>query len=265
MNNLFSIREKIKSGKVSIGLFYKFNSQSIVEMIGYAGFDFIVIDMEHSNYSHFDTEGIIRTANGAGLSSIVRIKEAIAEDVLHALDSGADGVQIPSIKSLETAIEVCASTKYFPEGNRGLSLTQRSAQYNMWQVNNKENYYHHANENSLVVVHVENLEMAEKIDELLEIPQLDVIFIGPGDLSQALGKPGKMEDPELLVLIEGLFSKILAKGKAVGIYCGSSAAVERYVKMGATYITFGSDINVMASGLIALKESVDHILKSSEA
>lgn len=262
MNNTFSLREKIKSGKVSIGLFYKFNSQSIVEMIGYAGFDFIIVDMEHSNYSHFDTEGIIRAANGVGLSSIVRVKEAISEDVLHALDSGADGIQIPSIKSISTAVEVCTSSKYFPDGNRGLSLTQRSGQYNMWNVNNKQNYYQHANENSLVVVHVENLEMAEKIEELLEIPQLDVIFIGPGDLSQALGKPGKMDDPELLVLIEGLFAKILAKGKAVGIYCGTSTAVERYVKMGATYIAFGSDINVMASGLITLKESADKILST---
>lgn len=259
MNKAYSLRERILNKEVVVGLFYKFNSQAIVEMVGNAGFDFIIIDTEHSNYSHYDVEGLIRAAECSGMSSVIRIREAISEDVLHALDSGADGVQIPSITSVETALDVCKSTKYYPLGNRGLSMTQRAAMYSVW--NKEESYYDHSNKNSLVVVHVENKEMADKVDELLEIPQLDVIFVGPGDLSQSMGKPGQMNDPEVVAVIEEIFKKVLAKGKAVGIYCGTSEAIKKYVDLGATYIAYGSDITAMASSLKELKKSADKALK----
>jgi len=136
--------------------------------------------------------------------------------VLHALDSGAAGVQIPSITSIEKAKIVCASAKYFPQGTRGLSMTQRSARFGAWD--GVQSYTDYANERSLVVVHVENVEMASQIDELCSIPQIDVVFIGPGDLSQSLGVPGKLDDLRLLNLIETLINKILKKGKTAGIF-----------------------------------------------
>ncbi len=258
MNKKFSLRERILNKEVVVGLFYKFNSQAIVEMVGNTGFDFVIIDTEHSNYSSYDVEGLIRAAECVGMSSIVRIREAISEDVLHALDSGADGVQIPSITSIETAAEVCKSSKYYPEGNRGLSTTQRAAMYTAW--NNEVGYIDHSNKNSLVVVHVENIEMAERVEELLEIPQLDVIFVGPSDLSQSMGKPGQMNDPEVVGVIEDIFRKVLAKGKAVGIYCGTPAAVKKYVELGATYIAYGSDVTVMVDALKQHKKSADEVL-----
>ena len=259
MNSAYSLRKRILDKEVVVGLFFKLNSQSAVEMVGNAGFDFIIVDAEHSNFSPYDVEGLIRAAECVGMSSIVRVKQSIPEDVLHALDSGADGVQIPSITSITTAQEVCNSSKYYPEGSRGLSLTQRSARYSVW--NKKEDYFKYSNENSLVVVHVENKEMAERIDELVKIPQVDVIFVGPGDLSQSMGKPGRMNDPEVVRVIESVFSKVLAAGKAVGIYCGSAESVKKYVSLGATYVAFGSDITAMASAFKSLKETYDEVLK----
>ncbi len=257
MNTKYSLRERILNKEVVVGMFYKFNSQSIVEMVGNAGFDFVIIDMEHSNYSNYDVEGLIRAAECVGMSSVVRIKEAIPEDVLHCLDSGADGVQIPSITSIDTAKDVCLSSKYYPEGNRGLSMTQRAAMYTVW---NKEiSYIEHANQNSLVIVHVESKEIADKVDELLEISQLDVIFVGPSDLSQSMGKPGKSNDPEVVLVIEEVFKKTLAKGKAVGIYCATPNDIKKYVQLGATYIAYGSDVTAMAGALKSMKKSVDEL------
>ncbi|MEL7648520.1 MAG: aldolase/citrate lyase family protein [Sedimentibacter sp.] len=258
MNNAYSVRERILNKEVVIGLFYKFNSQAIVEMVGNAGFDFIIIDTEHSNYSNYDVEGLIRAAECVGMSTVVRVKEAIPEDVLHALDSGADGVQVPSITSIETAKEVCRSSKYYPEGNRGLSTNQRAAMYSGW--NKEVPYIQYSNKNSLVVVHVENKEMADKVDELLEIPQIDVIFVGPADLSQSMGKPGQLNDPEVVAVIEEVFRKTLAMGKAVGIYCGTPASLKKYVGLGATYIAYGSDVTTMVGALKELKKSADEAL-----
>ncbi len=259
MNKAYSLRERILNKEVVIGMFYKLNSQAIVEMVGNAGFDFIIVDTEHSNYSSYDVEGLIRAAECVGMSTVVRIREAIPEDVLHALDSGSDGVQIPSITSIETAREVCRSSKYYPEGSRGLSTNQRAAMYSGW---NKEiPYIEHSNKNSLVVVHVENKNMADKVDELLEIPQLDVIFVGPSDLSQSMGKPGQVNDPEVVEVIENVFKKTLAKGKAVGIYCGTPSAIKKYVNLGATYIAYGSDVTTMVDALKDLKRSAEEVLK----
>ncbi|WMJ76947.1 MULTISPECIES: HpcH/HpaI aldolase family protein [unclassified Sedimentibacter] len=255
MNKQYSLRQRIFNKEVVVGMFVKFNSQAIAEMIGNSGFDFIIIDAEHSNYSSYDVEGIIRASECAGMSTVVRVREAIPEDVLHALDSGADGIQIPSITSIETAKVVCKSSKYYPEGNRGFTTTQRSAMYSSW--NKDEPYIEYANKNSLVVVHVENKEMADKIDDLLEIPQLDVIFVGPADLSQSMGKPGKANDPEVLSVIEDVFKKTLSKGKAVGINCTSPIELKKYVSLGATYIAYGSDTAVVANAFKKLKELAD--------
>lgn len=262
MNKAYSLRERILNKEVVIGMFYKFNSQAIVEMVGNAGFDFIIVDTEHSNYSSYDVEGLIRAAECVDMSTVIRIREAISEDVLHALDSGADGVQIPSITSIETAKDVCNSSKYYPEGNRGLSTNQRAAMYSGW--NKEVPYIEYSNKNSLVVVHVENKDMADRVDELLEIPQLDVIFVGPSDLSQSMGKPGQVNDSEVVAVIEQVFKKTLAKGKAVGIYCGTPAAIKKYVDLGATYIAYGSDVTAMVGALKDLKKAADEILKNEE-
>jgi len=258
MNKKFSLRERILNKEVVIGTFYKFNSQAVVEMIGIAGFDFMIVDTEHSNYSSYDVEGLIRAAECVGLSSVIRVREAIAEDVLHALDSGADGVQIPSITDVETAEKVCRSSKYYPQGNRGFTTSHRAAMYGAWK--NDEKYTDYSNKRSLVIAHVENLEMVEKIDGLLDIPQLDVVFVGPGDLSQAMGKPGQMNDPEVVALIEKIFVKVLERGKAEGIYCGTPADIKKYVGLGATYIAYGSDMTALSASLAGLVKSAREVL-----
>lgn len=200
----------------------------------------------------------MRTADSVGMSSVVRVQEAIPEEVLHALDSGADGVQVPGIESIEQAVRVCRSSKYYPEGDRGSSMAQRSAMYGLWDKDEK--YFSYANSHSAMVIHVENLEMYEKLDELVKIPQLDVVFIGPGDLSQAIGKPGQLDDPELALMIEQIIRKSLAAHKAVGIFCGSAAAAKQYIDMGATYIALGSDVSCFGKALRGLKRQMSETI-----
>jgi 4-hydroxy-2-oxoheptanedioate aldolase len=171
-----------------------------------------------------------------------------------------NGVQVPSLTTIESAKRACQSAKYFPEGNRGLSGTQRSAKYNAWDL--EESYYSYANKHSLVVAHVENLEMANQLDELLAIPQLDTVFVGPGDLSQALGKPVSSNDPEVVELVEKIFKKVLASGKTVGIFCGGIANVKKYIEWGATYIAFGTDTTQIATALKANIAAAQEIVQT---
>jgi 4-hydroxy-2-oxoheptanedioate aldolase len=251
MNKRNSLRLRIKNREVLFGTFAKINSPAVVEMIGMVGFDFAIFDMEHANFSLCDVENLIRTADSVELGSIVRVAHATPEDVLHALDSGAGGVQVPSITTMEQAKETCRSAKYYPDGNRGSSMAQRSAMYGIW--NREQPYFGYANEHTAVVLHVENLELYAQIDALVELPQLDVVFVGPGDLSQAIGKPGQLDDPELCTIVEHIFEVTLKAGKAVGIFCGTPAATQKYIDMGATYIALGSDVSCLGSALASLK------------
>lgn len=257
MNMSKSLRARVLAGERVIGTFFKLNCMDIAEIIGNAGFDFIIIDTEHGNFSAVDVANIIRAAECSDLSSVVRVRSAAEEDVLHALDSGADGVQIPSVTSVEQARISSASAKYFPEGTRGLSLTQRSARFGAWK--NKQPYTEYSNENSLVVVHLENAEMATHVEELCAIPQIDVIFIGPGDLSQSLGVPGKLDDPRVCEVIESSIKKILAGGKVAGIFCGNLKDVKKYAEMGVNYILYSADTTLFYRAMLDARKSFDQL------
>lgn len=252
-----SIKQRMKRGEVVIGTFLKFNSPALVEMLAYSGFDFIIIDGEHSNFTTPEMENIIRTANGAGNDVVIRIPSSSQEHVLHAADMGAQGVQIPSVTTVEQAVSAAEEMRYYPNGTRGFALTQRAAKYTFM---GKEEYFKYAEDNVLSIVHVENLEMASKVEELCKIPQIDVLFIGPGDLSQATGHPGELNHPEVVALVENITKTTLANGKMVGVFCGSKADIEKYTKIGIQYFAFGSDLSMIASkfkevaqDLIALK------------
>ena len=238
-----SLKKKLNNGEIALGAFVKLNSPSVVEMMSLAGFDFIIVDCEHSSFGYPNVEDIIRTADGVGLSSVIRIRGTAEEHILHALDSGAGGVQIPGLSTVQEVKETIAYTKYYPEGQRGLSLNQRAAQYGM---GDKNSYIKSSNEDTTVVVHVENKTMADQVEEICQIPQMYVLFIGPQDLSQSLGKPGHPGDPEVVAVIENVIKTALKHGKRIGIYIATEAALEKYIKLGVTYFAWKSDVTIFA-------------------
>lgn len=234
-----SLKKRIDEGETVYGTFFKLNDANLVEMLGLNGFDFIIIDTEHSNYTRADVENLVRAADYANISAIVRVAANTEEHILHAMDSGACGIQVPGLETVEAAVEAAKAAKYFPLGNRGLSTAQRAAKFGNWD--GEVPYIQFSNENSLVVAHIENLEMASHVEELCEISLIDVLFVGPADLSQSMGMPGKSADPKVQAVISGIFQRAAAKGKAVGIFAGTPELVERYRDMGAKYIVYASD------------------------
>ena len=244
------MKDKLKAGKSVFGTFVKLNSPGLVEILGKAGFDFIIIDGEHSTFTYPDIENMIRAADCVNMSSVVRIPEATEAQILHALDSGAGGVQIPGLAEVSEVKEAVKHAKYYPLGTRGLSFAQRSADYSL--VDSKE-YIAKSNELSSIVIHIENITMARQIEELCSIEQVDVLFIGPADLSQSMGKPGQLNDPEVVEVIENIFSVAKKHNKNIGIYIANEASYEKYSNLGATYLVWQSDVAMFAN---AAKESI---------
>lgn len=246
-----SVKDRLKNHETVFGTFYKLNSPIATEMLGWAGFDFIVVDCEHSPIGYESTENIIRTAENVGLSTIVRVPSAAEEHIFHALDSGAVGVQIPNLTSVEQFRESVSACKYFPAGTRGLSRGTRNAMFGLWNEAEKP-YVQAANDKSLVVVHIENKEMAERVEEICQIPEIDVVFVGPADMSQSLGIPGKSKDPRVVEIALHVIETAERYGKAGGIAAGKDN-MDMYIQHGARYIMYSSDAALFAG---ALKDAV---------
>lgn len=242
-----SVKDRLKNHETIFGTFYKLNSPIATEMLGWAGFDFIVVDCEHSPIGYESTENIIRTAENVGLSTIVRVPSAAEEHIFHALDSGAVGVQIPNLTSVEQFKESVSACKYFPAGTRGLSRGTRNAMFGLWNEAEKP-YVQAANDKSLVVVHIENKEMAERVEEICRIPEIDVVFVGPADMSQSLGIPGKSKDPRVVEIALHVIETAERYGKAGGIAAGKDN-MDMYIQHGARYIMYSSDAALFAGAL----------------
>ena len=245
MNENDTLRQRIRDRQIVFGAFYKTNSPLITEIFGYSGFDFIIVDCEHSGIGYESMENIIRTADSVGLSSIIRVPCASDEHIFHALDAGATGVQLPNLSTAGEVEESVKFAKYYPLGNRGLSRATRAARYSFWT--NETPYVEFANEKTLVSVHIENKEMVEQIEQVCALEQVDVVFVGPADLSQSLGIPGKSSDPRVVEMAQKVFDCAKRHGKAGGIFANNEEAVKKYINMGATYILYGSDADIFAA------------------
>ena len=244
------VKRKLEAGEVVFGSFFKFDSPPIAELFGLVGFDFLIVDAEHGCYTHAGIENIVRTCELMGMSSIVRTPDAGETNILHVLDSGASGIQVPSLKSAADVRALIAKAKYWPLGERGSARACRAAAYGM----SGDGYEQHANRDTLISVHVENKEMVEDIEALCAIDELDVLFIGPGDLSQSLGHPGNAGHPDVVAAIDRVIE--VARGrKHIGTVVANAAQLESYVARGVTYIAWLSDLGLLRGALKTAAEN----------
>lgn len=249
-----NLKKRLKNGEVVFGTFVKFPSPQMVEMLGYAGLDFVILDMEHSLISFTEAENLMRAAAVSGMDVIVRVPSAQEEHVLHALDAGAQGVQVPGLTTAEEAAEVISWGKYYPHGVRGLSFAQRSARFGFIQ--DKDQYIREKNEESLFSIHIENKEMVGEIDKLCQNPYADVLFVGPMDMSQSYGVPGNPGSPDVQAAVRKVADAAKGSEKAAGIFVTGKEAMDKYIDMGMQYIVYASDQAFCASGTRAYMDMV---------
>jgi len=153
----------------------------------FAGFDFVIIDAEHGPISIQSAQNMIRAAETANITPIIRVANNDEDLILRALDIGAQGIEIPQINSKSQAIKAVRSVKYAPQGERGVCRYVRAANYSSMD---KYEYFKSANNETIIIAHIEGVKGINNLDEILSVPDMYVIFIGPYDLSQSLGIPG---------------------------------------------------------------------------
>ncbi|MHB1314389.1 MAG: HpcH/HpaI aldolase family protein [Christensenellales bacterium] len=248
LNGQKTLKQRLREGETLFGTFFKSTDPALAEMLGFAGYDFIIADAEHSVYSYSDLISIVRAANGAGLHAVVRIPSSLPEHVLHACDIGAQGVQAPGLRRMGEVESVISIMRFYPAGRRGFGMTTRAANYSFC---GRQEYIDYSNNELLCVIMVETLDMVGCLDELCNTPSVDVVFIGPGDLSQELGKPGQTSDPEVRALAEKIAQTAKANGKIAGMYCATLEDAARAIGWGVQYIAFCADLSMAAQSFQA--------------
>jgi 2-keto-3-deoxy-L-rhamnonate aldolase RhmA len=244
------LKERLRGGETVIGTFSGIPSPSLVEAIGYSGLDFIVIDSEHGPVEMQTAENIVRAAEITGMVPIIRVPGNESHLILRALDIGAHGVQVPHVSTKEEAELAIEYSKYHPQGKRGLSPFTRVGKYGLAA----ENHTIRNNENVIVVVNIEGVEGVQNLSEITSVPEIDVIFIGPYDLSQSLGKPGQVEDPEVISFIKDSVKLIKSRGKSCGSFARDMKYLEILVYCGVQYITYTVDSAMVLESYKNLKE-----------
>jgi len=228
-----TIKEKLKRGEFVVGPFTKSRDPAMVEIVGLAGFDFAILDMEHSALSIESVEDLIRMARVRGIDSIVRVPEISESAISGPLDAGADGVLVPHVDTKEQAEEVVFLSKFSPLGERGMDVYARAADYSHLP---KEVYLKEANEKTLLIVQIEGKKGVENLDDILMVKGLDTIFVGPYDLSQSLGVPGEIDHPKVTEKIKEVVGKVRKAGLSLGIYVDDVETAKRWIDLGVQFI-----------------------------
>lgn len=244
-------RERLAAGETLFGTFVTLNDPDLVELIGYAGLDFAVIDCEHGPYGNEAVGDLARACRAGGLHTVVRVPTNDDWLINKALDVGAEAVLVPQIDSLESARRAAAAAKYAPLGHRGASPFTRASAFS---VRGGPDYYARANAETMLILGVEGVSGAAAFADMAKLENVDGFFIGPVDLSHSLGVPGQIDHPMVIGKIREMIALARAHGKPVGVFANDVQRARDWVDAGAQFVPYGVDVGIICGafrGLVA--------------
>jgi 2-keto-3-deoxy-L-rhamnonate aldolase RhmA len=212
-----AVKVALREGKTVLGTSYgQLRDPEIARILKAGGFDYVYLDGEHGGFGIETIQNICRVATLCGLTVFTRVADMEYELIARALDCGSDGIIFPRVESpelLERAVSWC---KFPPVGIRGFGLTVMQSNYEAVTI---PEMIAHRNENGMVVLQIETVKALEARDELLSVAGIDVVMVGPVDLSISLGIPGEFEHPKFIEAIDQIRDTCVAKGIVPGIQC----------------------------------------------
>ncbi len=224
------------AGKGLLGTWVKIPAFETVEMLGHAGFDFVVLDMEHSPLALDRTYELIFAAQRMGMAALVRLPDHLGTAVQPLLDAGADGLLVPRITSVDAAAAIAARMVFAPAGERGLGFTSRAGR---WSLMPLPDYLKRGDEQCLRMIQLEDWASLEAVADFAALKHVNGLFVGTGDLFLSSGKPaGSLE-------VQALLRKVLeatkAAGKLSGVAASTPAEAQGYLAMGYSLVMVSND------------------------
>jgi len=239
-----NLKKRIKQGEAVNGCWLNLGSALTAEIVGLAGFDWALIDLEHGAGEEKDVLSQLQALEHTGTAAIVRVESAERQRIHRVLDAGAEGVMCPHIDNPAEARMVVNGLRYPPGGSRGVAKMVRAAGFGK----NFTEYSNTANENIVGIVQIETIEALNHLEEIAAIDGIDVLFIGPADLTMSLGIFGQFDHPLYKDALKATVSAAQKAGKATGILLFNPDDYHVYYEMGIRMIACGADASFVAEG-----------------
>ncbi len=257
-NNTF--KEKIAVGQKPIGTFCELISENVVEALGYAGLDYVIFDNEHSPIEAETTLSMVRAAEHGGITPLARVRGISRPAILKLLDVGVQGLIVPNVKTAEDVKQLVSWSKYKPIGNRGFSGSRKDGWGFMLDMSVQETMAYF-NEQVLLIPQCETTEALESIEEIAATEGVDGIFVGPYDLSIAMGIPGEFDNPAFVAALNRILKACREAGKFTMIFTANRAAAIKYFKNGFDSVAYSMDaaflVNECRNEMNAIRDEIE--------
>ena len=244
-----TFRQNLQACKKQIGCWCSLGSPITTEVMGLAGFDWLLLDGEHAPNDVLSFVPQLMALKDSASAPVVRPQWNDMVVIKRLLDLGFYNFLVPFIDSADDARRAVAATRYPPQGVRGVSVSHRSNAYGT-----VKDYFKQVNDNITILAQIESRTAVANIDEICAVDGIDCVFVGPSDLSAGFGKLGQPNDPEVQAAIAHVFARAKAHGKAAGILAPVEADARRYLEMGATVVAVGSDLGLFRGASQALRD-----------
>jgi 4-hydroxy-2-oxoheptanedioate aldolase len=243
-----NLKKRLQQGETVIGCWLNLGSSLTAEIVGLSGFDWVLIDLEHGAGNEKDVLSQLQALESTPTAAFVRVESADHARISHVLDIGAEGVMCPKVNNADEAKKVINAMHYPPFGNRGVAKMVRATAFGQ----NFDKYYQEAKDTILGIVQIETKESLNHLDAIAAVEGVDVLFIGPADLSIELGIFEQFDNPIFLDAVKNIVKAAQNAGKATGILFFNPDDYKKYHDMGIRFIACGADATFVANGAKAM-------------
>ena len=241
-----TLKARLRAGEPTLGTFLNLGSPLAAEACALAGFDWLLVDLEHGAGGEDALVGQLLAAAVHDVPVIVRTESAERIRAGRVLDSGAAGVMFPRLDSQAEVVQALAHLRYPPLGDRGIATYNRACAFGL-----RTDVLDTANDDVIGVVQIESAAALQNVEAIAAVPGVDVLFVGPRDLSHALGVPGRIDAPEYRAALERVVAAARAAGVSAGVLASGREAAEGYIEDGFGYVAVGSDSSFIAAAALA--------------
>jgi 2-keto-3-deoxy-L-rhamnonate aldolase RhmA len=254
------LKSRIRAGETLIGVFSDLASPLAAELCGRAGFDWTVLDLEHGAATDADLLALLYAVGSTPMAPLVRVPASERIRIGRALDLGAEGIMLPQLQSVDDVRAAVRSLRYPPSGVRGVALRTRGA--DMGTIGHGD-VARVINDRIIGIVQIEAPGTAGGADEIAALDEVDVLFVGPADLSHSLGVPGRFDEPVFQDALRSVVAACQAHGKAAGVLIYDAAGLEPYLDLGFRFIGLGSEGSFVSSGATAMLAAAGRLAERS--
>lgn len=250
------LRQRILAGETLLGTFLGLGSPMAAEVCARSGLDWLLIDLEHGATSEADLLPMLAAVQGCGTAALVRVEQGTRLRIGRALDMGADGIMVPQVSDGAEARQIVDWSRYPPHGSRGTALFTRGLDYG----SGGHSALDQRNQEIVRILQVESRSAVDNVEAIAEIEGVDVLFVGPTDLSHALEVPGRLDSPEYRAAIERVGRAAREHGKAAGVLLWRPTDVDHYVEAGFSFFSLSADgpllYGAVQAGIAEIKDRV---------